>query len=177
MKSSKLLAVFQLLIAIPIMAIPCLDDDVIRVHDGVEVSVRILYTYRADDGTFVYPIRVYLRNIGDKTIRLPLGRSFESQELTDPIGAFVFEGQFTSEFSEHGSKADNLIRYPENYYNIVSLQPGEVTALPPRLIRRENREDVRIWVVYYVSEKFADFYNVWHGNLCDYGEHIEADVD
>lgn len=175
MRIPKLLAVFQLLIATPILAIPCLDDDAVRIYDGVEISVRILYTYRADDGRFVYPIKVYLRNIGEKAIRLPLGPSLESQELTDPVGAFVFEGQFTSEFSEDGSTADHLIRYPDNYYNIVSLQPGEITVLPPRIIRREKLEDVRVWAVYFVSERFADSYDLWHGNLCDYGEFLEAD--
>lgn len=108
----------------------------------------------------------YIKNVGLSAQRIALGKKI----ILDVAASNPVVVRIRPRTDHKGES----VRLPDNYYNIVTLNPGEKTLVHERIWVTDSDDILRLdTFVYSVDSKFGELYNVWSGELVTDIVHIE----
>ena len=108
----------------------------------------------------------YIENVGLSAQRIALGKKI--------ILDVAASNPVVVRLSPRGDEKGKIVRLPDHYYNIVTLNPGEKTLVHERRWVTDLDQILNLdTFVYSVDPEFGEFYNVWIGDLITHIVHIE----
>ena len=108
----------------------------------------------------------YIKNVGLSAQRIALGKKI--------ILDVAASNPVVVRLSARGDEKGKIVRLPDHYYNIVTLNPGEKALVHERRWVTDLDQILNLdTFVYSVDPEFGEFYDVWIGDLVTHIVHIE----